>query len=68
MCKCGKRSTVSTDHIPYFLDWKPGSQSADCVLRARRPKEQRVNLNVEFCRRLERITSTPSGVKMSRGV
>ena len=27
-----------------------------------------VNLNVEFWRRLERITSTPPGVKTSRGV
>ena len=27
-----------------------------------------VNLNVEFCRRLECITSTPPGVKMSRGI
>ena len=27
-----------------------------------------VNLNIEFCRRLERIMSTQPGVKMSRGV
>ena len=28
-------------HLPYFLDYTPRRQSADCVLGARRLKEQR---------------------------
>ena len=31
-------------------------------------RSRSVNLNVEFCRLLEPITSTPPGVKLSRGV
>ena len=54
--------TVSTV-FPQLDAW--ASISELCVVGPGVKRSRAINLNIEFCRRLERITSTPPGIKMS---
>ena len=52
--------------FPRLDAWASISRWCFACLASKRSRS--VNLNVEFCRCLERITSTPPSVKMSRGI